>query len=395
MNRSNVQAFLAAAALSAGMIAGTTFLAPSAWADDTGIALQGKGPKREALDAMQYKAFDTGVFDHLKAWSGGPALASAGMKGKPVLIVGWSSWLKSSQASLPIVQQAVEKYGAMGLEVVAVHHTRGFDAAKKIIDDAKFTGRYAHDEKGEFFKAMKIEGGGPDYYLVDRAGNLRFAQIDRKSVEAAIEKLVKETPEEAAKATAPAPSSGPESGGGGGGGSWKQPPASEYASAKWPDVNKALEHAKNVQGKQLPVRLGKETWITEKPALEGKVLVLDFWATWCGPCIAVSPALDQLQTKHKGELVIIGMSGQKRPGKPEDVSAIKSFLEKKPAKYSHANDTSQGVYKSLDIQAIPHVVVISSDGIVRWQGNPHDQAFTKAVETCVKNDPGVKAGAKK
>ena len=386
---------LSAAVLALSALAPLGVLSASARADDSAIMLQGKGPKRDAVSALQYKPFDVKLLDQLKSYTGGPALTAEALKGKPLLIVAWSSWLKSSHSGLAVAQAAADKYAPMGLEVVAVHHTRGFENAKKAFEENKFTARAAHDEKGEFFKTLLVGGGGPDYYLVDRAGNLRFAQVDRKSVEAAVEKLVKETPDEAAKAQAPSSSDAGAGGKPGSPGDWKQPPASEYSAAKWPAVNKTVEYAKNVQGKPLPVKLGKETWITDKPTLDGRVIVLDFWATWCGPCIAASPKLDELQGKFKDDLVIVGLSGQKRPGRPEDVSAIKSYLDKKPAKYSHANDTSQAIYKALDIQAIPHVVVMSTDGTVRWQGNPHEPAFAAAVEDTIKNDPGIKARAGK
>lgn len=364
----------------------------TARADDAAIALQGQGPKRDALNALQYKPFDAALFDQLKDWSGGTALTKDAIKDKPVLILGWASWLRGSHSGLAVAQVAADKFAAKGLQVVAVHHTRGFENAKGVVGDSKSTIRVAHDDKGDFFKALHIEGGGPDFYLIDRAGNLRFAQVDRKSVDAAVELLVQESPAEAAKAVAPASAASGASPSRDG--SWTKPDKAQYDAAKWPSQNKAVDYAKNVQGKALPVALGKETWISEKPRLEGRVLVLDFWATWCGPCIAASPMLDDLQSKHKDDLVVIGMSGQKRPGRPEDVSSIKTFLDKKPSKYSHANDTGQSVYKSLELQAIPHVVVISTDGVVRWQGNPHDQAFTAAVEQVIKNDPGLKAAKK-
>ncbi len=360
--------------------------------DDGQVALQGQGPKREALTAMQYKPFDASLLSGLTGWTNGPAASGETIKGRALLIVAWASWFKGSFDGLGDARAMADEFGHMGLDVVAVHHQRGFDGAAKILEQGKHSIRVAHDQKGELFKALRIEGAGPEYYFVDRAGRLRFAQVDRGSVRKAAELLVKESPSEAAAATAPTPKSGGDAGAGAGaGGAWKQPEEAAYTGAAWPARNRDVGPAKNVQGKKLPASMGQETWIGDKPELGGRVIVLDFWATWCGPCIAASPILEELQTSHKDDLVIVGMSGQKRPGRPEDVAAIKAFLEKKPTKYFHANDLKQTVYKSLDIKAIPHVVVLSTDGTVRWQGNPHDPDFRKAVTEVIKVDPGVKA----
>lgn len=378
-----------------GVLTAVGAATPLARADDSTIALEGRGAKREALAAMQYKPFDAALWAKLKDWSNGQALSPENYKGKPVLIAAWAGWLKGSHIATTMAQDLADKYGSMGLDVVLVHSNRSPDQGKKILDDAKIKVRSAVDEKGEFFNGLKIEGGGPDFYLIDRSGNLRFAQIDRKSVAAAVEMIVKETPDEAAKASAPAAKSGGSGGAGtdpaADGSTWTKPAASAYAAAKWPKANPS-PGAKNMQGKALDLSWGAATWVTEKPQLEGKVLVLDFWATWCGPCVAASPGLDALQKANKESLVIVGMSGMARPPtKPEDPKAIKAYLVKKPSEYSHANDLKLTVANRLGVQGIPHVVVLSTDGIVRWQGHPASDEFKAAVEDTIKVDPGVKA----
>jgi thiol-disulfide isomerase/thioredoxin len=373
-------------ALSAGVAA------PACLADDSSVKLEGRGSRREALDAMSYKPFDAAWLSKMEGWTGPGTLDAAAIKGKPVLIVAWASWFKSSHdRGLKLVQPLID--ANPDLTVIALHHARGFDKASETAKALGFKGPIAHDAKGELFTALKVDGAGPNFYIIDRAGNLRFADVSAASLDAAVQTVTKETAEEAAKAQPPAkadPKKPPQATG--------KPSADAYANAKWPAHNKGGRDlsAKNVQGKPLPVAFGKETWITPKVALENKVIVLDFWAIWCGPCRAASPILDDVQKKHEGKVVVIGVSGQAMPPRyPEDVAAIKKYLEKSKSEYSHVNDVeNQRVYKSLDIEGIPHVVVMSTDGVVRWQGNPHDPNFKKAVDAVVKVDPGLGTSGK-
>ena len=164
--------------------------------------------------------------------------------------------------------------------------------------------------------------------------------------------------------------------------------ADDYASVTWPSHNKDL-YAKDFQGKSLPVALGEETWVTKEVETEGRVMILDFWATWCPPCVAASPILDKLQTDHKDDLVVMAIGGQS-----EDEDTIRSYVDEHEVSYSHVFDADQTVFKPFESSGIPLVVVLSTDGVVRWMGNPHDKAFTKAVESVIKNDPAIQARKK-
>jgi thiol-disulfide isomerase/thioredoxin len=169
-----------------------------------------------------------------------------------------------------------------------------------------------------------------------------------------------------------------------------QPPvdAEAYADADWPAHNKNL-YAKDLQGQPLPVKLGEEQWLTEKQKLDGKVLVLDFWATWCGPCIAANPKLEKLHKQYLDDLSVVAISGQR-----EDVSTVQSFLEDKRTIYPHLHDDEQRVFKPFESRGIPLVVVLSTDGVVRWMGNPHQKEFQEAVDQVLRADPLVRARSK-
>ncbi|MEM1184619.1 MAG: TlpA disulfide reductase family protein [Planctomycetota bacterium] len=161
----------------------------------------------------------------------------------------------------------------------------------------------------------------------------------------------------------------------------------EYGKAAWPTRNtRRAIRGRDVQGFPLPVVFGEsERWLTEEPdELKGKVLVLDFWATWCGPCVRAKPGLVRLQREFADDLVVVAVSGQSEPE-----SKVISHLRSSPPQISHAFDAGQRVYRGLAVNAIPHVVVLSTDRVVRWQGNPLDPKFAQAVRRVVAADPLV------
>lgn len=130
-----------------------------------------------------------------------------------------------------------------------------------------------------------------------------------------------------------------------------------------PYVEKELYATNDLRGKQAP-RLVVESWLHQAdPNTRGKVLLIDFWATWCGPCRALIPELNEWQEKFKDDLVIIGLSDE-----PE--ATVRAFMEGTPMHYSVAIDTQRRMHTAVGVRGIPHVLVITKDRIVRWQGFP-------------------------
>jgi thiol-disulfide isomerase/thioredoxin len=372
-------------------------------ADD--IRKEGDGKRRADLNAMELKPAPD-IWSRLSDWTGGSALSSAAVKDKVVLIGTWYGAYKASHTALDLLDQLNQKYGADGLVVVAIHRSAGWDDAVKSAADRKIL--LAHDATDQVRSTLLLVDQDPDFYLIDRAGNLRYADVVTGSVEDAVKQLVSETPDAAAalpgKLAGAAAARRVEADrtrtisseikpGQVLDVAFTLPDPEAYSAVKWPEHNTNLS-ATSVQGNALPVSLGNETWITKQPNTNGRVIVLDWWATWCGPCKRAMPGLDSLQKEHKQDLVIIGVSGQPAGNYKEDIESVKSFLQGHKSAYSHANDLSQNIYKALNIQGIPHVAVLSTDGIVRWQGNPLDPSFAKAVKTVIAADPGVSARRK-
>lgn len=122
-----------------------------------------------------------------------------------------------------------------------------------------------------------------------------------------------------------------------------------------------------------------EQWLTQEPELEGKFVLIDFWATWCGPCRKGIPELNKFSKKFKDDLVVIGISDE-----PE--SKVKRMRSPK-IEYFSAIDSQKRLNTAYQVKGIPHCVIIDPDGIVVWEGWPQQRGFElteKVIEDLIK-----------
>ena len=140
-------------------------------------------------------------------------------------------------------------------------------------------------------------------------------------------------------------------------------------SAAWPSTTtkKTLYAKHDLRGKPGP-KITAERWLNgAAPSTKGKVVILDLWATWCPPCRETIPELNALAAKFKGDVVVIGLS-------KENPEVVKGFMAKTKMAYPVAVDTKGRTSDAIGVEGIPHVLVMSPDGVVRWQGFPLDDA---------------------
>ena len=93
--------------------------------------------------------------------------------------------------------------------------------------------------------------------------------------------------------------------------------------------------------------------------MKGKVVLLDFWATWCGPCRMTIPALQNLADKYREKgLVLVGISS-------EDRATLDAFREKTHQNYPLLQDPGQLTFRNYMAYAYPTLVFVDRKGIVQ------------------------------
>jgi cytochrome c biogenesis protein CcmG, thiol:disulfide interchange protein DsbE len=92
----------------------------------------------------------------------------------------------------------------------------------------------------------------------------------------------------------------------------------------------------------------------------GKVVIVDFWATWCEPCKQSFPAYQKLVSKLGGDLVVVAIS------QDDDDKNIPAFVAETGAKFPIVWDDGKAVAKAYDPPTMPTAFVIDKSGIIRF-----------------------------
>jgi thiol-disulfide isomerase/thioredoxin len=103
------------------------------------------------------------------------------------------------------------------------------------------------------------------------------------------------------------------------------------------------------------------------------VYVVEFWATWCGPCIVMMPHMGELQSQYKGSVTFIGYSAKDPNNSAEKVAAL---VAKRGPKlgytfaYADERDTYDAWMKAAGQNGIPCCFVVGKDGKIAYIGHP-------------------------
>jgi thiol-disulfide isomerase/thioredoxin len=101
--------------------------------------------------------------------------------------------------------------------------------------------------------------------------------------------------------------------------------------------------------------------------LKGKVVVVDFWATWCGPCTASFPFLQQVYEKYKANpnFVILTLNTWERVTGAEREALVKKFMEEN--KYTFPVLYDEGFVEKYGVEGIPTKFIIDKKGMIQFK----------------------------
>jgi thiol-disulfide isomerase/thioredoxin len=124
---------------------------------------------------------------------------------------------------------------------------------------------------------------------------------------------------------------------------------------------------------------------------KGKIYVVEFWATWCGPCKENIPHLTELASKYKDKVSIIGVSiwESLESDDPNPLKKVKDFVDSQGEKMDYhvaADDKTDTIanswMKPANEGGIPCSFIINGEGIIAWIGHPAkmEEALTKVID---------------
>jgi len=111
------------------------------------------------------------------------------------------------------------------------------------------------------------------------------------------------------------------------------------------------------------------------------VFIVEFWATWCGPCRYSIPHLTELQEKYDDDgLVVVGISN-------ETSSLVRPYMEQMGKKMTYRvaidrnNETNRRYFWGFNVRGTyPHAFVIDANGRVAWIGHPMDPFMETMIQ---------------
>jgi thiol-disulfide isomerase/thioredoxin len=116
--------------------------------------------------------------------------------------------------------------------------------------------------------------------------------------------------------------------------------------------------------------------------LKGKVVVVDFWATWCGPCKASFPAMQQALNQYKDDpdvkFVFVDSWESKKP--EEMQKNAEEFIQKNKYTFNVLLDTDDKVIGSYAVEGIPTKFVIDPSSNIRFKAVGYDGSADKLVD---------------
>lgn len=342
-----------------GLILLTLFaIVDRAWATTPPPPTKEESRWRLRLPAEDRTAIDSNVgyalpeFGDDVVWIGAsPFVDGESLEDRVVVVQSWTHGNSQGRAVPRKLEKSLKSIkGGKDVVIVLLHTPQDAAKASKFLERNGSSYPVAIDPSGRTCDAMGVYQR-PVNIVVDRQGVIRYAGLHDRGLKSAVEKLLAE-PRDPSVTAKPHPADAA--------------PATP-ATGDFPTFTGTISAAQDLRGRPAP-EFAVAQWLTPEPSAQGKVAVIDFWATWCGPCIRSIPHMNDLADQFRGRVEFVGISNESLADFNRGLS--KRNLTPQSFRYTLALDPQARMMSAFGVRGIPHVAVISSDWVVRWQGMP-------------------------
>ena len=265
--------------------------------------------------------------------------------GKVVIVQSWSNTDARSRQIVGAINKAIARTTSPeDVVLIQIHTPKGIASLDKYQSRYPIQAPTIIDSTGELCNVFGFYVD-PTNVVIDRNGAVQYVGLGMKGLIDGVDALLAQPHSSEAKV--------------------KQFVPSEVLTEfpiQYPTFSENFGRAKNWQGKQAP-EFYVEEWLSPPVDTQNKVRVVEFWATWCAPCRKSIPHLNEWNKHFAGRVAFVSVSNEK-------ANKVAEFMKQTPMEYGVAVDTKSKMKNTISCSAIPLSLVISSDGIVRWQGNP-------------------------
>ena len=267
--------------------------------------------------------------------------------GKVVVVQSWTNAKSKGRRTASVVSNLIAKTNKPeDVVLLTIHTPEGHKSAESYIKKKEIKLKTIVDPTGETCNQLGFYKT-PTNFVIDRNGAVRYVGIQNNRLSKTVDILLAE-PFNAKKKVK----------------TFVKPEevTEPKSTSSYPKYSDSFGSAKNQQGKKAP-KFEIDSWISGEVDVSGKTRIVEFWATWCPPCVRSIPHMNELHEHFGDSIAIVGVSG-------ETESKVKSFTKKTKMNYGVAVDPKKKMQTAISCRGIPLAMIISSDDIVRWQGHP-------------------------